>query len=46
MASVSCLRKSPTEIGLSSPPFFALRIALTAERRKFVTVTPGTEYGY
>ena len=30
-----------TGIGSSTPPFRALRIALIAVRRKFVTVTPG-----
>ena len=46
MAPASSLRNSATEIGSSSPSFFALRTAFSAERRKFVTVTPGTAWGY
>jgi hypothetical protein len=40
------LRNCGIGIGSSSPPFRALRTELIALRRKFVTVTPGTAWGY
>ena len=46
IAASSSSRNSGIGIGSSSPPARALRIALIALRRKFVTVTPGTACGY
>ena len=46
IAAASSLRNSGIGIGSSVPPVRALRRAFIAERKKLVTVTPGTACGY